>query len=58
MKPFPLYLVTLTAAFVALDVAGKIDWSWWLVTLPLLFALAMMLLSAIAVAIGNAGKDK
>lgn len=53
-----MYLVALTFSFVALDIADKIDWSWWLVTLPLLFALAMMLLSAIAVAIGNAGKDK
>jgi len=53
---FPVYPVALTAAFVALDIAGKIDWSvWWLVS-PMLIALAVAIFVAIATGAGKAGK--
>lgn len=52
MTRFPIYPVTLTLAFVALDIAGEIDWSvWWLVS-PLLIAFV------IAVLVGLATADK
>lgn len=57
MKVFPLYMVTLTAAFVALDVTGKIDWPWWLVTLPLLIGTLIAVLAALAMALPDSEKD-
>lgn len=54
MKPFQWYMVTLTAAFVVLDVTHEIDWSWWQITLPLLIGTASMLLGGLLSAMPEA----
>ena len=43
----------LTIIFVLLKVFGKIDWSWWLVFLPELIAVAFYLLYAIWFIVGS-----
>lgn len=43
-RPFPVYTVTLTAAFVVLDVAGEIDWPWWLIVMPVLISIVIGML--------------
>jgi len=54
MQRFPIYPVVLTTAFVALDIAGKIDWSvWWLVS-PCLFAVGL----AVAIGLLSGNKDR
>lgn len=50
---FPIYPVALTAAFVALDLGGKISWPWWCITLPLLIGIAI---GALIGLLSNTGK--
>lgn len=57
MKGFPVYPVALTAAFATLDVAGKIDWPWWLITLPLFIGIGITMLAALALALPDSKKD-
>lgn len=40
--------------FIVLKLVGVIDWSWWLVLLPLYGPLVIVLLIAVFVAIGDA----
>jgi hypothetical protein len=51
----------LGVAFVVLKLTGYIDWSWWLVTLPFWFGLALfagfMLIVLLVALIGVAVKD-
>lgn len=54
MKNISLYLLAFTAAFVALDVTGKISWSWWQVTLPLFIGVAI----GVFLALANAPRKK
>lgn len=56
MISLPMYLLGLTASFVALDVAGKIDWTWWQVTMPLLLALGAGLLGVVVRAFSSPTK--
>jgi hypothetical protein len=55
VKPYPLYIITLTAAFVALDVTGRIDWAWWQVTMPILIT---FVISFIGFTLDSITKDK
>lgn len=56
MNSFAMYLVGLTAAFVALDITGKIDWSWWVIVLPLLAAIGFGLLGIVVKAVNSASE--
>lgn len=58
MKPLSLYLVALTAAFVVLEATGKIDWSWWQVTLPILAGLVVRGVAQFFVAAVRANEKK
>lgn len=48
----------LTVVFVVLKLLGKIDWSWWLVLLPEIIAVAIYIILCIVVAVQNCRINK
>ena len=48
----------LTIVFVVLKLLGKIDWSWWLVLLPEIIAVAIYIILCIVVAVQNCRINK
>lgn len=58
MSSVPLYIITLTIAFVALDVTGKVEWAWWQVTMPVLAAVGLGAVGIFVRAMSNDSKSK
>lgn len=48
----------LTIVFVVLKLLGKIDWSWWLVLLPEIIAVAIYIILCIVVVVQNCRINK
>lgn len=58
MKVVPFYTIALNISFLVLEVAGKIDWPWWQVTMPLLIGSLLATLTAILTASTDSANNK
>lgn len=47
LSRIPIYPVALSAAFVALQIAGEINWAWYWLVSPMLIAIAIAMVVAL-----------